>query len=109
MSLSRDALRRAAVFPEAYAPGETTRPRPKVTAISMRGLHLARVPWCSRHETGWQARWSDGKRMHYLGDFLTMQRARIAVRLWQYWMAQGFTPAEIPVKPEKRPYRRTPT
>ena len=107
MSLSRDALRRAFVAPESYAPVVTSKPKPKVTAPSMRGLHCARVLGCHRRTGCWQVSASDGKAMYNLGSFPDYLRARVAWKLWMYWFTRGYPAAEIPRKPDRRPYMRT--
>lgn len=55
MSLAGDILRRAAVSPEQYQPSPVTvKPKPSVTPISNRNLHMARVPGCQRVANGWE-------------------------------------------------------
>lgn len=72
----------------------TVKPKPAVTSVSNRGLHLARVPYCQRRDEMWQTRLMDGKRKITLGRFHTLQRAQIALRLYHLWKRRGF--ADIP-------------
>ena len=92
MSLATDILWRAFVTqakqkpqPKPKQAPETVKPKPAVTAVSNRGLHLARVPGCQRLAWGWQVTCVDGKQQHTLGTFKTMPRAHIAWRLWHLW------------------------
>lgn len=102
MSLATDILWHAFVTQAKQKPKPkqapvTVKPKPAVTAVSNRGLHLARVPGCQRLAWGWQVTCVDGKQQHTLGTFKTMPRAHIAWRLWHLWKRRGF--ADIPTGP----------
>lgn len=102
MSLASDILWHAFVVKgkeprKQQPPAKPVKPKPAVTAVSNRGLHLARVPGCQRLAHGWQVTCMDGKQHHTLGTFQTMPRARIAWRLWHLWKRRGF--ADIPTGP----------
>ena len=102
MSLASDILWHAFVTQAKQKPKPkqapvTVKPKPAVTAVSNRGLHLARVPGCQRLAHGWQVTCVDGKQQHTLGTFKTMPRAHIAWRLWHLWKRRGF--ADIPTGP----------
>lgn len=75
------------------------KPKPAVTTISNRNLHLARVPGCQRLASGWQVTCIDGKHKRKLGTFKTMPRARIAWRLWHLWKRRGYD--DIPTGPNR--------
>lgn len=75
------------------------KPKPEVTAISNRGMHLARVPYCQRRDEMWQTRLIDGERKITLGRFHTLQRAQISLRLYFLWKRRGFT--DIPTGPNR--------
>lgn len=92
MSLASDILKRAAVSPDRYQPSpvETKKPKPAVTPISNRGLHMARVPGCFREVEGWRVCVWDGDKNHHLGTYPTVLRARVAWKLWHLWKCRGF-------------------
>lgn len=75
------------------------KPKPSVTEISNRGLHLARVPYCQRRDEMWQTRLIDGERKITLGRFHTLQRAQIALRLYHLWKQRGYD--DIPTGPNQ--------
>lgn len=75
------------------------KPKPAVTAISNRNLHMARVPYCQRRDEVWQTRLIDGKRKITLGRFHTLQRAQLALRLYHLWKRRGFD--DIPTGPSR--------
>lgn len=75
----------------------TVKSKPEVTAVSNRGLHMARVPCCQRLAWGWQVTCFDGKKKRILGTFKTMPRAHIAWRLWHLWKRRGYD--DIPTGP----------
>lgn len=86
MSLAGDILRRAAVSPEQYQPSPVTvKPKPSVMPISNRNLHMARVPGCQRVANGWEVTAWDGTKLHHVGTYENVLRARIAWRLWHLW------------------------
>lgn len=102
MSLATDILWHAFVTQMKQNPTPKPAPvvakqKPEVTAISNRGLHMARVPGCQRLAHGWQVTCADEKHRYTLGTFKTMPRARIAWRLWHLWKRRGFT--DIPTGP----------
>lgn len=104
MSLATDILwhafvTRAKQKQEQKQEPANVKPKPAVTAISNRNLHMARVPGCQRLAWGWQVTCIDGKKKRTLGTFKTMPRARIAWRLYHLWKRRGFT--NIPTGPNR--------
>ena len=102
MSLASDILWHAFVTqmkqkPKTKPAPVVAKPKPAVTAVSNRSLHMARVPGCQRLAWGWQVTCFDGKKKRTLGTFKTMPRAHIALRLYHLWKRRGFT--DIPTGP----------
>ena len=104
MSLATDILLRAFVTHAKQKQKPKPAPvvakqKPAVTAVSNRGLHMARVPYCQRRDEMWQTRLIDGKRKITLGRFHTLQRAQIALRLYHLWKRRGYD--DIPTGPNR--------
>lgn len=104
MSLATDILWHAFVTQAKHKRKQKTstsgaKPKPAVTAISNRNLHMARVPGCQRLAWGWQVTCIDGKKKRTLGTFKTMLRAHIAWRLYHLWKRRGYD--DIPTGPSR--------
>lgn len=83
MSLAADLLKRAGVTPR-----QLVQPT--------RQLHLARVPGVTRMRDKWRAAVTINHQTWQLGDYTDVRRAVYARRMWDYWLAKGYPPEDIP-------------
>lgn len=62
------------------------------------GLHLARAPGISRRQHGWRLFCHVEGKTRYIGDgYKTWLRARVAQKLYNYWLSKGYDHHQIPV------------
>lgn len=65
--------------------------------VSLRNKHCARCCGVNQREHGWMVNKTLGGKTYMIGaNYETFLRARIAQKIYDYWLTKGFTVEQIP-------------